>query len=657
MDKGWKKFEPGIYDKSSGDDTSSNPYDDLSGNAQQTRLLYLPLAKITDEADYLVTELSDISGMSKADIRYKLTGYGLCEFTPAVTDEVKEAMADAMRAAGIPAACIPVSQIDTPVEFKQARSVEITSSHISFFDENQNKILRVEKSTRLLLIVTGLSSVADPYKIFTATFVKELKERSFEDILKKISVNHPFLILCDINVDPPRCVFIDFLRFSFTSMGQYMEPSAAVNFRKLVTETIKRARSCITDHRFGIGRLCKPEEEDQDNPFKVRRLLFEYTRYLIAASRAGIIKPGKSFHAQAKESGRQAEKDSAEPDLTNTAHESLPPPPEVSRSSLRHLIPGTVEEWIYLVAGLFPVLFQFFAPTYLAKGGLGSAALWKGISGIGMIIVGIGMIPYALFTLYAKRMIETTPTSRIRSMSMGLVELKGRARRCYNLLSGYSQTPCIYYRTKHYKVFYSDNSRQWRLVRTTTSGWIPFFLEDETGRVLIRPKGAKILATLRRQEFWGGENIWLSPELQDRSVKVVEELIPEGAQIFVLGSAKPERIRAGIKERLVEKLRLLKSDPDKMAAFDTNNDGRIDADEWDKARKAVEMELYRERLMKDASPGEQTVVERPKSGLFPFLIADTEKSILFRLTLRAWAFMIGGICLTCWGISLSWNAF
>ncbi len=95
--------------------------------------------------------------------------------------------------------------------------------------------------------------------------------------------------------------------------------------------------------------------------------------------------------------------------------------------------------------------------------------------------------------LKQKRLIENTPTSKIRSLAMGLVEVYGEVLSKENnvLKSPFSQKDCIYckYTVEEYRR--SGKHSQWVDIKNGET-MVPFSLKDDTGMVLVEPKGAKI---------------------------------------------------------------------------------------------------------------------------------------------------------------------
>ncbi|MBS3097168.1 hypothetical protein J4209_00065 [Candidatus Woesearchaeota archaeon] len=92
-----------------------------------------------------------------------------------------------------------------------------------------------------------------------------------------------------------------------------------------------------------------------------------------------------------------------------------------------------------------------------------------------------------------KRLIENMPTSKIRSIAMGMVEIFGEAfpQKGKALKSPFSNNDCVYYRYTIEEYRSSGKSSKWVIVKKGESRTY-FYLKDETGSVLIDPKGAKI---------------------------------------------------------------------------------------------------------------------------------------------------------------------
>ena len=110
-------------------------------------------------------------------------------------------------------------------------------------------------------------------------------------------------------------------------------------------------------------------------------------------------------------------------------------------------------------------------------------------------------------------------------------------------------------------------------------------------------------------------------------------MIPEGSPLYVLGFAKPTRglRQSSLGVRVARKLRLLKQDNERMKQYDTNQDGRIDEQEWEAARADMEREALHEALKEksEAQPEtEDAVIVKPETKGLPFIIAAREEQRL-----------------------------
>jgi hypothetical protein len=93
--------------------------------------------------------------------------------------------------------------------------------------------------------------------------------------------------------------------------------------------------------------------------------------------------------------------------------------------------------------------------------------------------------------LQRRRLILDTPFSKIRSASMGMVEISGLAVGPYTMLAPLTQRPCYYYRSLVWEYKQSGKNKEWVKVAGECSH-LPFFLDDNTGRVLVDPRGADL---------------------------------------------------------------------------------------------------------------------------------------------------------------------
>jgi hypothetical protein len=114
---------------------------------------------------------------------------------------------------------------------------------------------------------------------------------------------------------------------------------------------------------------------------------------------------------------------------------------------------------------------------------------------IALCVIGIGLgiyLFYQGFRLFERRrLILDTPASKIRSASVGMVELSGLAAGPYTLTAPVTAKACYYYRTLVWELKQSGKNKQWVKVAAECMH-VPFFLDDNTGKVMVDPRGAEL---------------------------------------------------------------------------------------------------------------------------------------------------------------------
>ncbi len=97
------------------------------------------------------------------------------------------------------------------------------------------------------------------------------------------------------------------------------------------------------------------------------------------------------------------------------------------------------------------------------------------------------------FRQYRKyRLVADTPTIRIRSAPMGLVQIRGEARAEEILTSPVTHTACYLFQVEVDEYHHnSDHGGEWKRVATGLQS-VKFDLQDESGNVLVDATGAEI---------------------------------------------------------------------------------------------------------------------------------------------------------------------
>jgi hypothetical protein len=105
--------------------------------------------------------------------------------------------------------------------------------------------------------------------------------------------------------------------------------------------------------------------------------------------------------------------------------------------------------------------------------------------------VGIGLFIYGFRLLQRRRLILDTPFSKIRSAAMGMVEVSGLAVGPYTMIAPVTGHPCYYYSTAVWEYKQNGKNKNWVKVAGECMH-LPFFVDDNTGRVLVDPRGADL---------------------------------------------------------------------------------------------------------------------------------------------------------------------
>ena len=119
-----------------------------------------------------------------------------------------------------------------------------------------------------------------------------------------------------------------------------------------------------------------------------------------------------------------------------------------------------------------------------------------------MLLVGGLLVFYnSLKNLQRKRLFENMPTSKMRSIAMGLVELKGKIKMAENLLiDPFDDKYCVYWYVHIEEHVKRGKNRRW-VTRHKASDCVPFLFSDDTGSVLVQSKNANMSNVKRDSEY------------------------------------------------------------------------------------------------------------------------------------------------------------
>ncbi len=122
------------------------------------------------------------------------------------------------------------------------------------------------------------------------------------------------------------------------------------------------------------------------------------------------------------------------------------------------------------------------------------------------LVLGLWLFFYGLKSIKKKRLIENIPTSKIRSLAMGLVEVFGSVMPAEKkiLKSPFTNKDCVYYKYTVEEYKSSGKHSSW-VMRKKDDERVPFYIKDDTGMVLVDPKGAKMDIPIDNEFYsrWG----------------------------------------------------------------------------------------------------------------------------------------------------------
>lgn len=283
-------------------------------------------------------------------------------------------------------------------------------------------------------------------------------------------------------------------------------------------------------------------------------------------------------------------------------------------------------------------------------------------------LVAAGSALVAMFALWRffvhlrrDRVVADTPTVRIRSAAQGYVKVSGKAlpAAAAPTSAPLSGRPCVWWDfVIAQEETDSKGNRHWREAERATSVELFVLQDDDGARCLVGPVTAEVTPT--------DKNVWYGalprpvgplpeshPLLDSGEWRYTERLLEVGAHLCVMGELRSHSEVGDVNAATAQKLREWKQDQQSLLArFDTNHDGRLDAAEWEAARRAAASEAQTQTLGADIA--RTSVITEPRNGE-PFLIAPLSSGELEKRERRyaALYFVVGliGVCVCAWSLS------
>lgn len=285
--------------------------------------------------------------------------------------------------------------------------------------------------------------------------------------------------------------------------------------------------------------------------------------------------------------------------------------------------------------------------------GAGEFWIFTGI----LALASLACLGFSFHFLRKARLLEDTPTSRIRSAAQGYVELDGIGR----LMDGPEITgaltglPCLWWEyTIERKVTTGHGKHRtthWQTIAGECSECL-FLLADDTGTCVVDPDGATVIAG-ERDRWYGGSPRWSGPPpepgwrrwFSSRRYRYTERRLVRTRPLYAIGWFRTEGGAGSdfnTADEVRETLAGWKRDPQAMARFDMDGDGEVDLVEWEDARRAAEDEVREAQLARALQPGVHVLGRPPPHVDRPFLLSALPQATLTRrFRWAAFALLVG----------------
>ncbi len=247
-----------------------------------------------------------------------------------------------------------------------------------------------------------------------------------------------------------------------------------------------------------------------------------------------------------------------------------------------------------------------------------------------------------------RRLMEDTPTARIRSAAQGYVELSGRVRLPDTPLhSPLTATPCAWWRFRIERRKSEGRNAGWELEQQGSSE-AQFWLDDDSGCCIVDPAGAEVRAVNHRS--WVGATPVLVPEAPGTTIwsgdaehRYTEELILPGETLYALGQfTSIDPLQTSARDDLRDLVIAWKTEPARRAAFDRNGDGELDAAEFDQLRSAA-AQLSAVKRREEAALPQTHVLHKPPGRQIFLLSTVPAQKLGTRLRWQSWAWLAASL--------------
>lgn len=573
-----------------------------------------------DDIEHHAAAIAEFLDLAPYDVRHRLLKPGATLLAKDTDPEPLNRASESLLEGGYRTVVVTEEELRKVPRPGRAVKLRQEEGAIEFLDGGDRVILRIDGQSRLLVVLGDLDQRRD-------AAVHSLLRNEYEDPrCRKEALLKGRVVLRLFDDSGGQGVFIKGTGFQYLSLGEGTGLSMAHNLNLLMDRIVACAAEVVIDADLGLAdelpvnaRPPVPESEETLVRFELHALV------TLAMWRAGLI-PASAGAESIPSKGGSAVLPAQTLGTTGTGgvYQTLRFSHR-SREAFRKVGPP----WFVLL------LMGIALAAFVAVRVTGGLAFF----GISLVVTGILAVLYGFGSWKRKRTIEDYPTSRIRSLAMGKVEITGTAVPRVPMRSPYGEQDCVYFRYQLQEHTTDHRGRtQWKTVGSGSSEAIPFGIRDDTGEVMVLPQGAQFDLSSRRTipvSTSGSSGLGLS-KIGDKT-RAIEECIPSFGTVYVLGTARPIQVMPPDHRRdLAMRLRALKRDKARLARFDTDGDGRIDEDEWKAAVTTVESEILRERVESGPEPTDRALIGAGEPGEL-FLVSDhSEEKLLRQLTASTW---------------------
>lgn len=213
------------------------------------------------------------------------------------------------------------------------------------------------------------------------------------------------------------------------------------------------------------------------------------------------------------------------------------------------------------------------------------------VVGLFMFLIGIALFAVGLYFYKKKQLIADTPTSKIRSIAMGLVEIFGQVIPIKERLfkSPFTDKECVYYQFTIEEYRSSGKNSHWVTIKKGEQRGL-FYLKDDTGMVLIDPTGAKIEA---RRDFEYQSSLGKDPPEQvirflaannlahegflglNKTMRYRETIIVPDENLYIMGTAGENPLKIEATENHVDSIMIQKGKYEKQYYISDKSEKQI----------------------------------------------------------------------------------